>query len=391
MMGWRYRDTVLALCTLAFFVTMVGRLAISPVIPAITDEFSVSNATVGIALSGMWLTYGLAQYPSGVLADRYGERVIVLAAIGGTVVFGLVLAIAPVFLAFLLGTILLGAFAGLHYSVATTLLSRTYDRVGTAVGVHNNGATAAGLLTPVAAAWVGTRYGWRPAVALVALVGIPAFVLFAVKVEPTEPRRPDEALRNRFAVGPAAELLSRPAVAFTVGLAIVGEFAWQGLASFLPTFLVEYQGYSTTLAGSVFAVYFLAQAPGQIAVGAAGDRFGYDTAIAGCMAAGAVGIGVLLLAPGLAAVVAAALCLGVAMSFGAALMPRFLGAMTAAERNAGFGLVRTVYMIVASSGSVVVGALADRFGWPPTFAVLGALFVAVVVAISLNRCFEWGY
>lgn len=390
-MRWRYRDTVLALCTLAFFVTMAGRLAISPVIPSITDEFAVSNAAVGLALSGMWLAYGLAQYPSGVLADRYGERSIILVAIGGTAAFGAFLAVVPVFVAFVVGTVLLGAFAGLHYSVATTLLSRTYDRIGTAIGVHNNGGTAAGLLAPVAAAWVGTRYGWRVAVGLVALVGVPTFLLVWWRIRPTEPKRPDAAIRDRVAFGPAAALLSRPSIAFTVVVATGGEFAWQAIASFLPTFLVEHHGYSTTLSGTVFAVYFVAQAPGQLAVGAAGDRFGYDTAIAACMLVGAVGIGLLITAPGLAAVVVATLCLGVAMSFDAAIMPRFLHSMTDAERNAGFGLVRTVYMVVSSSGPVVVGLLADLQGWSFTFAVLGALFAVVLGLLVSNRLLAWEY
>ncbi|SIR92134.1 hypothetical protein SAMN05421752_10595 [Natronorubrum thiooxidans] len=30
-MRWQYRETVLVLCPLAFLITMVGRLAISPV------------------------------------------------------------------------------------------------------------------------------------------------------------------------------------------------------------------------------------------------------------------------------------------------------------------------------------------------------------------------
>ena len=390
-MRWRYRDTVLALCTLAFFVTMTGRLAISPVLPAITDEFAVSNAAVGLALSGMWLAYGLAQYPSGILADRYGERSVILVAIGGTAAFGAFLAVAPVFAAFVVGTVLLGVFAGLHYSVATTLLSRTYDRIGTAVGVHNNGGTVAGLLAPVAAAWVGARYGWRPAVGLVALVGVPTVALFWWRIRPTEPKRPGAAIRDRVSFGPVAELLSRPPIAFTVVVAIAGEFAWQGIASFLPTFLAQHHGYSTTLAGSVFALYFVAQAPGQLAVGAAGDRFGYDTAIAACMLVGAAGIALLIVAPGVPAVAVATLCLGVAMSFDAAIMPRFLGAMTDAERNAGFGLVRTVYMVISSSGSVVVGLFADLRGWSFTFGFLGALFVAVLVVLVANRLFEWGY
>ena len=49
-MRWRYADTALTLCTLAFFATMVARLAISPVVPLITADFGGTNGTLGLAL-----------------------------------------------------------------------------------------------------------------------------------------------------------------------------------------------------------------------------------------------------------------------------------------------------------------------------------------------------
>ncbi|QFU82068.1 MFS transporter [Natronorubrum aibiense] len=390
-MRWRYRETVLALCTLAFFVTMVGRLAISPVLPDVVETFGVSNAVVGLSLTGMWLAYGLAQYPSGVLADRYGERLIILVAVGGSALAALAVSIAPVFGVFFLATIVLGAVAGLHYSVATTLLARTYDNVGTAIGIHNSGATVAGLLTPVAVAWIAVRFGWRAAIAVVALVGVPSAVLFAWKVRPTEPRRPETPLRKRFQLGPIGELLTRPPIAFALGIAIVGEFAWQGTASFLPTFLIDHRGLSTTLAGTFFSLYFVVQGVAQIGVGAVSDRIGRDRALAGCMFAGVVGFSVLVTMAGLPSIAVGVTFLGIAMSFGSALMPRFLRELSAEEQNAGFGLVRTVYMIVASLGSVVVGSLADLFGWAVSFGFLAAALAAVVLALAINSAFDLGY
>ncbi|TKX51954.1 MFS transporter, partial [Halorubrum sp. SS7] len=73
------------------------RLAISPVVPLIIDDLGVSNTAIGVALSGMWFAYGLSQFPSGILADRYGERRIILVAVGGTTAMSLVLAVVPVF------------------------------------------------------------------------------------------------------------------------------------------------------------------------------------------------------------------------------------------------------------------------------------------------------
>ncbi|WP_049928611.1 MFS transporter [Halopiger goleimassiliensis] len=390
-MRWRYRETVLALCTLAFFATMVGRLAISPVVTEITDSFGVSNTVIGVALTGMWMAYFGAQFPSGVLADHYGERPIILLAVGGTAVASLFLAVSPVFVLFLLGTIGLGAVAGLHYSVATTLLTRTYDDIGTAIGVHNSGGPLAGLVAPPIAAWIGVRYGWRPAVAIGAAMAVPVFVLFAWRVRPTEPRHPDQPLGEQLELEGVLGVLSRPEIAFPICLAIAAAFVWQAVSSFLPTFLIDHREQSPELAGVVFAGYFVVQAITQVGVGIVSDRIGRDFATAGCMVLAAVGFVLLIAVPGPVAVVTAVVLVGTGLGWGAALLPRFMDALSESERGTGFGLVRSVYGFVGALGSVLTGLLADLFGWGVAFGVLAALLAAVFVALAINWAFSLGY
>ena len=224
-MNWRYRHTALALCTLAFTATMVARLAISPLVPRITAEFGVTNATVGLALSGMWLTYALMQFPSGVLGDRYGERLVILTAVGATAVASLLIALSPSIGVFMLFTVVLGAGAGLHYSVATTFLAKQFDDIGRAIGVHVAGGPIAGLAAPPLAVFVGSRFGWRAGILLGTAVAVPVFALFALRVRPTEGVRPDQAMRERFALAPLVGLLSRPPILYTTGLATLGAFS----------------------------------------------------------------------------------------------------------------------------------------------------------------------
>lgn len=391
-MRWRYRETVLTLVTLAFFVTMVGRLAISPVVTEITGEFEVSNALVGAALTGMWLTYALAQFPSGLLADRYGERPVIFASIVGTGLTAILIVTAPTFGVFFLGTVALGVMAGLHYSVATTLLSRIYeDSIGTAIGVHNSGAPIAGVVTPVVVSWIALRYGWRPAVAITVAIAVPAVVLFARYVRPTDPQRPDQRIRDRLELGPIVELLSRPKIAFTAVIATIADFTWQGLASFLPTFLAAHRDLSTTRAGMVFAAYFVVQGILQIWVGSVADRYGRDRAIALCFATAMVGLVFFVAVPGPVGLVAGTVLLGLGMGWGAAVFPRFVDNLSADEQGAGFGLIRTVYMIVASSGSVVVGLLADLFGWAVSFGALVGLLGGVLALVTINSALDLGY
>ncbi|MFC5136028.1 MULTISPECIES: MFS transporter [Haloferacaceae] len=390
-MNWRYRYTVLTLCMLAFFVTYFARLAISPVVPFITADFAVSNTAVGVALSGMWLAYGVSQFPSGILADRYGERRVILVAVGGTSAASLLLAFAPVFPAFVLIAFLLGLVAGLHYAVATTLLSRTFDDLGTAVGLHSIGGPLAGLVAPVAAAWVGVRYGWRPGVALAAVVGIPIFALFAWRIRPTEPRRPDQPMRDRLRLGPLVELLSRPSVLLPLAIATIGTYVAQGVISFLPTFLVDFRGYSPSFAGGVFSAFFVVRAGAQIGIGRLSDRIGRDAVIGGAMLSGALGLAGVVVLPGLAGLAVAVLLAGVGSSFFSAIDPRFMDAMSESERGAGFGLVRTVYTVIGSAGSVGAGLIADLFGWGVSFAVLAGLFGVAFLVLAGNAALGTGY
>ncbi|MFC6722110.1 MFS transporter [Halobacteriaceae archaeon SHR40] len=380
-MVWSTKRSVLAACTMAFFATMVARLAISPVVPAISAEFGVSNAVIGLALSGMWLAYALAQFPSGLVGDRIGERLVILVAVGGTAVASLLLAVSPFFWTFLLFTVVLGGAAGLHYSVATTLLSRTFENTGTAVGIHSAGAPVAGLVAPVGAAYVGTFFGWRYAVALGVVAAVPTVFLVAYGIPSVAPQHPQKPIRDRVNSGILLDLLSRPPIAGTVVISVLAAFVWQGTASFLPTFLVEHRSYSETTAGIVFSGYFVAQGIGQPGIGWLSDRIGRDRAMGLCMASGIVGYTLYVAGPGLGAVAAATVLVGVAMSWGSAMLPKVLDNMSTQEEGLGFGLVRTTYMVVGASGSVGVGALADLFGWATAFLVLAGIQGAILLAL----------
>jgi MFS family permease len=360
---------------------MAARLVISPVVPSISDAFAVPNGAIGLALTGMWLGYALSQFPSGLLADRYGERSIILVAVGGTAVASTLLAFASSYAMFLVGTAVLGTVAGLHYSVATSLLTRTTDQIGTAIGIHTAGAPVAGVLAPMAAGAVGAWMGWRWAVALGTAFAVPVVGLVVYVVRARPPVRPNESVWGRFKIGPLADLLRRPPIARTVILSAVGMFVWQATASFLPTFFVAYHGYSEATAGALFSAYFLVQGATQPGLGALSDRIGRDLAASLSIGVGIVGYGLLVMGTGLSMAAVAVACAGLSMGWGAALMPKFMDHLDEHERSAGFGLVRTVYMVLGASGSVVTGFVADVFGWGVAFLVLVLLLVGMLGAL----------
>jgi MFS family permease len=388
---WRYRHTVLALAVLANFTQLGSRLAISPVVPRIIDSFTVSKGAIGLALTGMWAAYALVQFPSGVLGDRFGERRVVLLALGLLGLGSLLLALAPSFVLFAVFAVFLGAGAGLFYPVAASLLTRLFEGAGQSLGFLTAGGSLSGLVAPVAAVWVADRAGWRAALAIGAALALPTLVLFAWQVRDTEPERPDQRLRDRVDSGELVELLSRPPVAFTTAIAVCTFFFFQALASFFPTFLIEYRGLSAARAGTAFGAVFLLSSALLPAVGELSDRLDRDAVLAGDLLLAVAGLAVLLLGgSGLAVTVAGVGLLGLGLSWAGVLQARFMDAFSAGERAGGFGLVRMVYMLLGASGSVVTGVLADTTGWLPAFGVPAGLLSLAVLGLLADRTFGLG-
>jgi len=386
-----YESTVLLSCTLAFFVTAFGRLALSPLVPQITATFGLSNAAIGVALTGMWAAYSATQFPSGLLADRYGEKVIVLIALAGTGVASLAVAFAPTYPVFVFGAVLLGAVGGLHYSAATALLSRTYENIGMAIGVHNIGMPAGGVIAPAIASWVGVRYGWRPAALLVLGTAVPVLALFALKVRSREPPAPGDPIRKKINLEQIGSILSSPPAVFTVCLGIISMFVAIGLFTFVPTFLVKYSGYGTKVAGGIFAAFFVLLVPLQVAIGYISDIVGRDLTLAGCFVAGWGGIQLLLFE---SSRVSLAVALGL-VALGSSSVPvidsRLVDQFSGNDVGMEFGLLRAIYGLIGGLGAGVVGALADLFSWAVSFGFLAGISLLTAFAVCLNRYLSLGY
>ena len=342
---------------------------------------------MGLALTGLWAMYALSQFPSGVLADRFGERPLILAGLLGAILGVALLAAAPTFAVYGLFALVLGVGTGLFFAPASSLLTRLFEERGSALGLVTAAGSAAGVVYPAAGSYVAVTYGWRPAVGMGALVVVPVLVGTVAFVPTLEPARPDRTLSDVVNLSHVTDLLGRPGVAYTTVLAVVVSFTFQSVASFLPTFLVEYRGLSPTLAGVAFGAVFGLSALAQPVAGRISDAFSRDRAIAGSIVAVATGLSALLLVPGPVGTVAGSAVLGAGIAWPGALQARFMDQFGDEERGYGFGLVRSTYMFLAAPGSVVVGVLADESGWLLGYGVVVAFLCVGLALLGANRAF----
>jgi predicted MFS family arabinose efflux permease len=392
------RGSLLVAVAGGWFFVLGLRFVVPALLPFITDDFTVSNATAGAAITVLWLAYGLVQFPAGALADRFGERLLLVASALVAVVGLAGFAAAPTFGVFLVATAAFGLGTGLFGPPRGMVLSRTFSaREGAAFGAVIAAGSVGAALLPPAATVVAVRFGWRAAIG----VAIPGFVLVATLLwwavpspegdgdAGTDPggaaRGGTEEAAAPTAGGPEASpgapstatAVRRAIATREVALAVLAVtlvlFTFQGLSAFYTTYLVEQKGLSEAVAGGLFGLLFLAGAVTQTVGGTLADRLGYGRVLAAVTLAS---VPPLLALPFLSGVVPLALATAV-LSLRLAVSPPtnayVLAALPASIRGTAWGFVRSALFAVGAFGSLGVGALADADLFAEAFLLLGAL------------------
>jgi MFS family permease len=339
----------------------------------------------------MWAAYALLQFPGGVLADRFGERRVVLLSLVATTAGSVLVASAPSLPVFALAVVVLGSGAGLYFAAGTALLDRRFANTGRAFAVHSAGGPLAGLVVPVVAASVAAGTGWRAGILVGGAAAAAALAVALVAVEDRTPASPDLRVRERLHPDTARDLLARPAVAFTCLLGVIGMYVFQAFVSFFPTFLQQHHGLTRGTAALATGVAFVLIAVVLPIVGEAADRIHTDWALAVPFAVTAAGFAVLVTFPGSTAGLWAGVAfVGTGLTWGGAVQARAMREFGPGEGGTGFGVVRTVFVLLGSVGNVATGVLADAAGWPVAYGVVVALLLVAAGLVCWNRLLDLG-
>ena len=410
--GW----TLLAIAV-GWFFTLGLRFVVPALLPAIREDFVVSDTAAGAAITLLWVTYAAMQFPAGALVDRAGERTLLAAsAVAGAVTMA-VYTFSPTFAVFLVATGAYGLASGLYGPPRGTALTRIYtEEDGAAFGAVLAAGSVGAALLPALATYATGVVGWRGALGLTA----PAFLVAGIALYRLVPERgsgagsgadvdpePDadtdpepgaesdaEAEPDPRADGGPSGLRARAgAVGTAIGsrkvvLAVFGAtlmlFVFQGLTAFFTTYLVTAKGLTEGTAGVLFGVLFLSGAVFQSAGGALADRFGHGRVLAVVAFVGVVPLVALPYTGGLLGLALVAAFLGMRLSVGPISNAYIVSLLPAQVRGTAWGAVRTGFFMVGAFGSTAVGAMADYGLFTEAFLLLAALTaVAGVIYLFL--------
>jgi predicted MFS family arabinose efflux permease len=171
----------------------------------------------------------------------------------------------------------------------------------------------------------------------------------------------DPALRAAFAVG------------FCILFAFIGTFTYVN-------FVLVQQPFALGMMELGFVYFvFLPSVVSTPFAGRVALRCGTRSTCFGALALAALGLPLLLL-PSLSAVLLGLVLLSVGTFFAQAVATGFVGRAARADRAAASGIYLACYFLGGLVGSVTLGQIYDRLGWP---ACVGGIALALFVAMSL--------
>ncbi len=270
---------VLALTTLQQAGLTSVRFGLPILAPFWRDALHLSLAQVGLLLGAFDLGALLLFIPIGLLADRWGEPVVLTAGALFTAGMTAVIVRAGSFwwLALLL------AIAGLGYGSGQTAGTKAVATAfgpaarGTAMGVRQSGLPLGGLIAALLLPGLAGMFGWRAAIAGAAVTcAVPGVLCWLGLRDDPLAAPPVGAKRPAGAAAPVLaqlrEILNDPGVMRTTGTAmllVIAQFCYQG---YLALYMVDRFKWSNHAAAALLIAVHLGGVLGRLAWGAFSDR-----------------------------------------------------------------------------------------------------------------------
>ena len=175
-MGGRFpvRHRLVAVTFTLSMLLYIDRIAISAAKGPITSAFGLDDVRFGWVLSAFALGYALGQVPAGMLADRWGARVILAAVVAVWSLFTGLTGLAVGFASLILARFLFGlGEAGAYPTVSRAFYAwLPAGERGLAQGINNSGARIGAAASLPVIAWIVTTVGWRETFFGLGVIGI---------------------------------------------------------------------------------------------------------------------------------------------------------------------------------------------------------------------------
>jgi MFS family permease len=284
-------------------------------LPLWASEFSLTLTGVGVLKAVYTAGMALSQIPAGILAERWGERRLLVV---GTAVTALgYLGVATLATSMLpLAALLLvaGLGSGVQHPLASSLVSRAYETGPrrAALGTYNFAGDLGKIAVPAAVALVVSAIGWRYASGVYSLLGLAGTVFIGLALVRIGAGGAEPMTEARGAGGSGWGIRDPRGFQALSAIGMIDTATRTALLTFLP-FLLLAKGLTVAGLGVALAVLFAGGAAGKFVCGLVAERVGIIRTVILTELATACGIVAVALGP-LTVALGVLLPLGIALN-----------------------------------------------------------------------------
>jgi FSR family fosmidomycin resistance protein-like MFS transporter len=351
-------------------------------LPLIGNDLGLSFAQIGSILTCQFAAGAISNIPGGMIVDAIGRKGLLMGiALSWIGLPYLVMGLTHSYWMLLVCAALVGIGNNLWHPTAIPLLAQKFSRRrGLVVSIHAMGGNLGDALAPLVVGPMLAVLNWREVVVMNVVPGLVASVLLLISLGGIEDKTDAErsVVRRDFVGSLAAVRLlfaNRTVLMLSLGSAVRAMTAMT-LLTFLPLFLTDQLGYSSTWVG---ACLFALQAAGFVAAPIAGhlsDRVGRRSIIMSSMAMSCVMLLFMAFAGRSPVFVLFVAFLGFFLfAIRAVLQAWLLDATPAHMGGTSIGILFGAQAAGAAIGPLIGGVLADHYGIIATFYFLAATIV----------------
>ena len=355
-------------------------------LPVWAGELRLSLWQVGFIRTAY--TGGMAafQIPAGLLAERFGERrLLMLGTLVTACAFIAVAAVADSFVPLLVLLMLAGIGSGVQHPLSSSVVAKAYEDGPrrAALGTYNFAGDIGKVSSAALIGLVAAFAGWRVAATGYGAVGIAAaLVLVIVLASLDAGGAPERACVTERTAASAAGWGIRDARGFQAlsAIGMIDNATRSGLLTFLPFVLIA-KGMSVAGVGGALALVFAGGAMGKFVCGMVAERVGIIRTVVLTEAATSVAIVAILGAP-LPLAMVLLVPLGVALNGTSSVLYATVADLVTAERRSrAYGLYYTLSIGASAAGPTIYGVVGDAVGAAATLSL-----IAVVVLTTIPLC-----
>jgi SHS family lactate transporter-like MFS transporter len=357
-------------------------------VDVLATEFQVSKAAIVWTLTATLATRPVGALLFGLLADRYGRRLPLIASIVFFSVVEVLCGLATGYTAFLILRTLFGIGMGGEWGVGASLAmeSAPTRRRGTLSGILQSGYSVGFLLAAVAARFVLPNLGWR---AMFFVGGLPALLAIYIRLKVPE----SEAWRQHRATTVGGILKSATqqwkSVIYMVVLMTFLMFLSHGSQDLYPDFLKTAHHLSASMVANIVILSMIVAVTGGVLFGYLSERIGRRRGMLAALAVSLVAIPAWAFGttPLVLAVGAAFLQMGVQGAWG--IIPAHLNELSPdAARGLVPGLAYQLGILFAAPTNNIEFALRDALGYKWAMAGFEAVVIVLlgtIIALGSER------